>query len=189
MVAAPPPSPPAIVRAWSAALNRNDNAAAARLFAPNAHIIQGPLDARLRCVRALSVVYRELFAARCTPHLSHLDEAGAGVQGEFKPGDRVAYNAGPIGAYAERRLYPVAKAVKLPAGIDDQTAAAMMLRGMTVEYLIRRTFPVSRSLRERGEVRDRTVTRPRRQEVGPNGRSLATVWPMATTPYADDTYC
>jgi hypothetical protein len=47
MVAAPPPSPPAIVRAWSAALNRNDNAAAARLFAPNARVIQGPLDARL----------------------------------------------------------------------------------------------------------------------------------------------
>ena len=38
-----------------------------------------PLDARLRCVGALSVVYRELFAARCTPHLSHLDEAGAGA--------------------------------------------------------------------------------------------------------------
>jgi len=47
MVAAPPPSPPAIVRAWSAALNRNDNAAAAKLFAPNARIIQGALDARL----------------------------------------------------------------------------------------------------------------------------------------------
>jgi limonene-1,2-epoxide hydrolase len=47
MVAAPPPSPPAIVRAWSAALNRNDNAAAASLFAPNAHILQGALDVRL----------------------------------------------------------------------------------------------------------------------------------------------
>ena len=47
MVAAPPPSPPAIVRAWSAALNRNDNAAAAALFAPNARILQGSLDARL----------------------------------------------------------------------------------------------------------------------------------------------
>jgi limonene-1,2-epoxide hydrolase len=47
MVVAPPPSPPAIVRAWSAALNRNDNAAAARLFATNARVIQGPLDARL----------------------------------------------------------------------------------------------------------------------------------------------
>jgi limonene-1,2-epoxide hydrolase len=47
MVATPPPSPPAIVRAWSAALNRNDNAAAAKLFAPNARVIQGPLDVRL----------------------------------------------------------------------------------------------------------------------------------------------
>jgi len=47
MVVAPPPSPPAIVRAWSAALNRNDNATAAELFAPNARVIQGPLDARL----------------------------------------------------------------------------------------------------------------------------------------------
>ena len=47
MVTAPPPSPPAIVRAWSAALNRNDNAAAAKLFAPNARILQGPLDVRL----------------------------------------------------------------------------------------------------------------------------------------------
>jgi SnoaL-like protein len=47
MIVAPPPSPPAIVRAWSAALNRNDNASAALLFAPNARIIQGPLDVRL----------------------------------------------------------------------------------------------------------------------------------------------
>ena len=48
MVAAPPPpSPAAIVRSWSAALNANDNAAAAKLFAPNARILQGPLDARL----------------------------------------------------------------------------------------------------------------------------------------------
>jgi limonene-1,2-epoxide hydrolase len=43
----PPPSPAAIVRAWSTALNANDNAAAAKLFAPNARILQGPLNARL----------------------------------------------------------------------------------------------------------------------------------------------
>jgi NADPH2:quinone reductase len=72
-----------------------------------------------------------------------VEAVGAGVT-EFKPGDRVGYNAGPIGAYAERRIYPAAKAVKLPDGIDDKTAAAMMLRGMTVEYLIRRTFPVQK---------------------------------------------
>lgn len=47
MVAAPPPSPPAIVRQWSAALNRNDNAAAAKLFAPGARVIQGPLDVQM----------------------------------------------------------------------------------------------------------------------------------------------
>jgi hypothetical protein len=48
MVAAPPPrSPAAIVRSWSAALNANDNAAAGLLFAPNARVVQGPLEARL----------------------------------------------------------------------------------------------------------------------------------------------
>ena len=47
LVAPPPPSPAAIVRAWSAALNANHNAAAAKLFAPNARILQGPLNARL----------------------------------------------------------------------------------------------------------------------------------------------
>lgn len=47
VVAPPPPAPAAIVRAWSSALNANHNAAAARLFAPNARIVQGPLDARL----------------------------------------------------------------------------------------------------------------------------------------------
>src|ERR1700745_2187737 len=47
VVAPPPPSPAAIVRSWSAALNANQNVAAAKLFAPNARGIQGPLDARL----------------------------------------------------------------------------------------------------------------------------------------------
>jgi limonene-1,2-epoxide hydrolase len=47
VVAPPPPAPAAIVRAWSAALNANHNAAAAKLFAPNARIVQGPLDVRL----------------------------------------------------------------------------------------------------------------------------------------------
>ncbi|HWA41997.1 MAG TPA: quinone oxidoreductase [Hypericibacter adhaerens] len=72
-----------------------------------------------------------------------VEAVGPGVTG-FKPGDRVGYNAAPAGAYAERRVYPAAKAVKLPDGIDDKTAAAMLLRGMTVEYLIRRTFPVKK---------------------------------------------
>jgi NADPH2:quinone reductase len=57
-------------------------------------------------------------------------------------GDRVAYASAPIGAYAEYRVYPADKLVKLPAGISDTQAAAMMLQGMTVEYLVRRTYAV-----------------------------------------------
>jgi NADPH2:quinone reductase len=66
---------------------------------------------------------------------------GKGVD-DLKEGDRVAY-AGPIGGYAEERLIAADRVVKLPAGIDDTTAAAMMLQGMTVEYLLRRTYKVS----------------------------------------------
>ncbi|MDB5904838.1 MAG: Alcohol dehydrogenase, zinc-binding domain protein [Betaproteobacteria bacterium] len=62
---------------------------------------------------------------------------------EFKVGDRVAY-AQPIGAYAEVVLRPVARLVKIPSGIDDQTAAAMMLKGMTAWYLCRRTYRVAK---------------------------------------------
>ena len=56
---------------------------------------------------------------------------------EVAVGDRVAY-AGVIGAYADVRVLPAARLVKLPAGIDDRTAAALMLKGMTAEYLLRR---------------------------------------------------
>jgi NADPH:quinone reductase len=65
---------------------------------------------------------------------------GPGVT-EFKTGDRVAY-AQPIGAYATERLMPADRAVKIPEGIDYKTAAAMMLQGMTVRYLIRKTYKV-----------------------------------------------
>ena len=62
---------------------------------------------------------------------------------EFKVGDRVAYSS-PIGAYAEVVLRPVARLVKIPAGIGDKTAAAMMLKGLTAQYLIRRTYRVKK---------------------------------------------
>lgn len=61
---------------------------------------------------------------------------------DLRPGDRVAYASAPIGAYAEIRNMPVERLVPLPDGIDEHMAAAMMLRGMTVEYLVRRTFEV-----------------------------------------------
>jgi len=62
---------------------------------------------------------------------------------EFKVGDRVAY-AGPVGAYAEVLLRPADRLVKIPAGVDDNTAAAMLLKGMTAQYLIRRTYRVKK---------------------------------------------
>jgi NADPH:quinone reductase len=62
---------------------------------------------------------------------------------ELKIGDRVAY-AGPPGAYAEVVLRPADRLVKVPAGVDDKTAAAMMLKGMTAQYLVRRTYKVKK---------------------------------------------
>jgi len=62
---------------------------------------------------------------------------------DLKTGDRVAY-AGPIGAYAEVLLRPADRLVKIPAGIDDKEAAAMMLKGMTAWYLCRRTYRVKK---------------------------------------------
>jgi NADPH:quinone reductase len=70
-----------------------------------------------------------------------VEEVGSGVT-DLKPGDRVAYGAAPMGAYAEARLIPAERLIKLPDSIDDRTAAAMMLKGLTVQYLIRQTYRV-----------------------------------------------
>ncbi|MFO0463419.1 MAG: quinone oxidoreductase family protein [Burkholderiales bacterium] len=59
-----------------------------------------------------------------------------------KVGDRVAYASSPMGAYAEARLMPADRVVKIPAAISDQQAASMMLKGMTAQYLLRRTYRV-----------------------------------------------
>jgi NADPH:quinone reductase len=64
---------------------------------------------------------------------------------EFKRGDRVTYVTGP-GCYTEERLVPADRAVKLPANISYEQAAAMMLKGLTVEYLLRRTFKVEKGM-------------------------------------------
>ena len=66
---------------------------------------------------------------------------GPGVT-DLALGDRVAYAAPPPGAYAEARLMPAAKLVKIPEGVTDNQAAAMMLKGMTAEYLLHRTYAV-----------------------------------------------
>lgn len=78
-----------------------------------------------------------------------LGTEGAGVVeavgpevGEFTPGDRVAYGSGPLGAYSERRVVPAERLVPIPDGISDEQAASMMLKGMTAQYLLRRTYRV-----------------------------------------------
>ena len=82
-----------------------------------------------------------------TPHGLGLEAAGVveavgeGVS-DLAVGDRVAYGAGPIGAYAEARCIPAGRVVPLPDAVDDETAAAAMLKGMTVRYLVRETFRV-----------------------------------------------
>lgn len=70
-----------------------------------------------------------------------VEAVGAGVK-EVKQGDRVAYASPPLGAYAEVRLMPADRLVNLPGGISFETAAAMMLKGMTAQYLIKRTYAV-----------------------------------------------
>ena len=61
---------------------------------------------------------------------------------QFKAGDRVAYAGGPNGGYAEARLIPAANLVRLPDSIGFDTAAAMMLQGLTVQYLLRQVYAV-----------------------------------------------
>jgi NADPH2:quinone reductase len=71
-----------------------------------------------------------------------VEAVGPKVKG-FKAGDRVAY-ANPIGSYAEVCLRPIARLVKIPAGVDDKIAAAIMLKGMTAWYLCKRTYKVGK---------------------------------------------
>lgn len=70
-----------------------------------------------------------------------VEAVGAGVS-HVRPGDRVAYAGGPVGAYATERVLPAAVLLKLPDAIGFDTAAGMMLKGLTVQYLLRRTYPL-----------------------------------------------
>jgi NADPH:quinone reductase len=72
-----------------------------------------------------------------------VEAVGEGVTA-FQKGDRVAYCTGPLGAYAEANNVPADRLVKIPSGIADETAAASLLKGMTAQYLLKRTYPVQR---------------------------------------------
>ena len=112
----------------------------------------GPGQARLRQtaigVNYIDVYFRSgLYPAPRMPVVLGMEAAGVvdavGPDvGELKPGDRVAYAAAPAGAYSEERIMPADRLVGLPEDIDDSTAAAAMLKGMTAEYLLHRTHHV-----------------------------------------------
>jgi len=114
----------------------------------------GPGEVRLRHTAVglnfIDVYFRSgVYAGPELPFTPGLEGAGvvealgSGVS-HLAVGDRVAYAAPPVGAYAEARVMPADKLVKIPAGIDDRTAGAMMLKGMTVQYLLRQTYRVQR---------------------------------------------
>jgi len=70
-----------------------------------------------------------------------VEAVGAGVT-DIKAGDRVGYLLGPQGAYAQTRVMPADVLIKLPAGISDQTASTLMMKGMTAQYLFRQVYPL-----------------------------------------------
>jgi NADPH2:quinone reductase len=111
----------------------------------------GPGEARVRHhaigVNFLDVYYRNgLYKAPTTPFTPGNEAAGEivslgkGVAG-FKPGDRVVY-VGTLGSYAQERNAEAKYLVKLPKAISYETGAAMMLKGLTAQYLLRQTYKV-----------------------------------------------
>lgn len=70
-----------------------------------------------------------------------VEAIGEGVEG-FRPGDRVAYATGPLGAYGEHHVLPARHLVRLPDALSFEHAAAVMLKGLTVQYLLRQTAPL-----------------------------------------------
>jgi NADPH2:quinone reductase len=114
----------------------------------------GPGEARIRHTAVglnyVDVYYRTgLYKPPSYPFIPGSEAAGvveavgAGVS-DVKPGMRVAYGAAPMGAYSQARLVPADRLVPLPDRIDDRTAAAMMLKGMTAHYLLLRIGKIDR---------------------------------------------
>jgi NADPH2:quinone reductase len=109
----------------------------------------GPDEVRIRQhaigLNFIDIYYRTGLYATALPHGLGFEGAGVveavGSNVKFlKAGDRVAYPQGPIGAYSELRTMPVATVVKLPKQIGFDEAAAVMLKGLTVQYLFRQTY-------------------------------------------------
>ncbi|MDE8344246.1 MAG: alcohol dehydrogenase catalytic domain-containing protein, partial [Acidocella sp.] len=113
----------------------------------------GPTEALIRHAAVglnyIDVYFRTGLYKTALPATPGLEGAGVvlAVGAEVKDlevGDRVAYQGGPLGAYATERVIPADRLVKLPDSIDFNTGAAMMLQGMTAEYLLLRTLKVQK---------------------------------------------
>ena len=113
----------------------------------------GPGEIRLRQtaigLNFIDVYHRSgLYPLPALPAVLGLEAAGVveavgpGVA-DLRAGDRVAYASLPVGAYEEARLMPADRVIRLPDDVTDQQAAAMMLKGLTAHYLLRRTFHVT----------------------------------------------
>ena len=111
----------------------------------------GPLEARVRQyavgLNFIDVYHRT--GVYPVPLPSGIGLEGAGVVEavgsevtDLHPGERVAYAGGPVGAYAESRLMPADRLVRLPEALTFEQGAAMMLQGLTAQYLLRRTYRV-----------------------------------------------
>ncbi len=117
-----------------------------RLAKPQPHEIQ--LRHTAIGLNFIDVYFRSgVYAAPQLPFTPGLEAAGIVQQvgseaTDFRPGDRVAYASPPIGAYCAARNLPAARAIKIAAGIDQRTAAAIMLKGMTAHYLLRSAYRV-----------------------------------------------
>ncbi len=112
----------------------------------------GPKEIRLRQeaigVNFIDVYYRSgLYKLPSLPAVLGIEGAGVveAVGGEVssvRPGDRVAYGGAPIGAYASSRILPAERAIRIPDGVDIVTAAALLVRGITAQMLLKRIYPV-----------------------------------------------
>ncbi len=115
----------------------------------------GPGEVRLRHT-AIGVNYADTYHRRGINHPIHVPAlptvvgfeavgvvtaTGAGVE-DFSAGDKVCYGLPPLGAYAEERVYPVETLIAVPEGIDDVSLAGVLMKGMTAQYLLKRTYAV-----------------------------------------------
>jgi len=115
----------------------------------------GPGEVRLRHT-AIGVNYADTYHRRGINHPIFVPElptvigfeavgivsaVGDGV-GEVRAGDKVCYGVPPIGAYSEERIYPAETLIPVPDGIDDVALAGVLMKGLTAQYLLKRTYPV-----------------------------------------------